>query len=131
MVSVEEVVQYVAWVISAFGLALIIGSSMVAFGRLARVYLDRRIDEVHRRLDIVRNREKYTNRIIFGLDFLIASDIIISVIVPTVEDLLRLAGIVVIRAVLTVIISKETQELERREEWEEQHGHDPDVLGRP
>lgn len=122
--SIEEVVQYVAWAISAFGLIIIIAASIVAFTRLARVYVDRRVDEPHRRLDIVRNREKYTGRIIFGLDFLIASDIIISVIVPTVEDLLRLAGIVVIRAVLTLIISKETQELERQEEWEEKHEHD-------
>lgn len=120
----QEALQLVIWAIAAFGVIIIVLGATVAFLQYAKTYLDRRLDEVHRRLDVIRIRERFTSRIIFGLDFLIASDIIISVVVPSIEDIARLGGIVVIRTVLTYIISKETQELERREQWEREHGHD-------
>ncbi|NLK25207.1 MAG: DUF1622 domain-containing protein [Euryarchaeota archaeon] len=114
----HDILEIIAWSIAGFGLILIILGSIISFAGLVRVHLDRRIDEHYRRLNVLRNREKLISRMIFGLDFLIASDIIISVLVPTIEDLTRLAGIVIIRILLTYTISKETQELERREKWE-------------
>jgi len=123
-VSLIEALQYVAWAIAAFGVIIIVVGSTAAFLQLSRAYLDRRIDDMHRRLSVIKIRAGMTSRVIFGLDFLIASDIIISTIVPSVEDILRLGGIVVIRTVLTYIISKETQELERREMLEKDHGHE-------
>jgi uncharacterized membrane protein len=123
-VTPQEALQLVVWTIAAFGVIIIVLGAIVAFLQYAKAYLDRKLDEIHRRLDIIRIRERFTSRIIFGLDFLIASDIIISVVVPSIEDIARLGGIVVIRTVLTYIISKETQELDRREEWEREHGHD-------
>lgn len=119
-----DVLYLFIWAIAGFGVIIIVLGAIVAFLQLAKAYLDRKLDEVHRRLDVIRIRERFTSRIIFGLDFLIASDIIISALVPTIEDIARLGGIVIIRTVLTYIISKETQELERREEWEREHGHD-------
>lgn len=74
-------------------------------------------------MDLVVLREKLTSRIIFGLDFLIASDVVLSVLVPNLEEILRLGGTVLIRVVLTFLISKETQELERRQQWEREHDH--------
>jgi uncharacterized membrane protein len=123
-VTPVEVLEIISWVIAGFGVIIIVMGSMVAFIQFVKTYLDRKLEEIHRRLDIIRIRERFTSRIIFGLDFLIASDIIISVLVPSIEDLARLGGIVIIRTVLTYIISKETQELEGREQWERDHGHD-------
>ena len=119
-----EVLEWVAWAIAGFGVIVIVLASVWAFLVLAHTFLSRRFDELHRRLNVIRIREAMTTRIIFGLDFLIASDIIISTIVPNIQDIARLGGIVVIRVVLTYIISKETAELERREQWEREHGHE-------
>mgnify|MGYP000846014212 CR=1 FL=1 len=118
-----DIVEIIAWIIAGFGIIVIILASFDAFIRLAWTHLIQRASDSHRRLDLVMIREKLTSRLIFGLDFLIASDIVLSVLVPNLEEILRLGGIVLIRVVLTFLISKETQELERRQEREMQHDH--------
>lgn len=123
-VDILELLQWFGWAITGFGVTIIVLASMWAFILLAFTFLNRHFDEAHRRLNVVRIREALTNRIIFGLDFLIASDIILSTIVPSIEDIARLGGTVAIRVILTYMISKETQDLEKRERWEREHGHE-------
>jgi uncharacterized membrane protein len=118
-----EIIEITAWVIAGFGLIIIILASLDAFIRLAHLFLLRHPDHQHERMDLVVIRGKLTTRIIFGLDFLIASDIVLSVLVPNLEEIVRLGGTVLIRVVLTFLISKETQELEKRQEWEREHKH--------
>ncbi|HOQ25628.1 MAG TPA: DUF1622 domain-containing protein [Methanomassiliicoccaceae archaeon] len=123
IVDPVEIVEIIAWIIAAFGLIIIILASFDTFIRLVNLFIIRHPDEQHERLDLVVLREKLTSRIIFGLDFLIASDVVLSVLVPNLEEILRLGGTVLIRVVLTFLISKETQELERRQQWEREHDH--------
>lgn len=123
VVDPVEIVEIIAWIIAAFGLIIIILASFDTFIRLVNLFIIRHPDEQHERLDLVVLREKLTYRIIFGLDFLIASDVVLSVLVPNLEEILRLGGTVLIRVVLTFLISKETQELERRQQWEREHDH--------
>ncbi|HHT76061.1 MAG: DUF1622 domain-containing protein [Methanomassiliicoccaceae archaeon] len=123
VVDPVEIVEIIAWIIAAFGLIIIILASFDTFIRLVNLFIIRHPDEQHERLDLVVLREKLTSRIIFGLDFLIASDVVLSVLVPNLEEILRLGGTVLIRVVLTFLISKETQELERRQQWEREHDH--------
>ncbi len=118
-----ELIEIVAWIIAGFGLIIIVLASFDTFIRLAQLFLRRRPDDEHERLDLAILRGKLTTRIIFGLDFLIASDIVLSVLVPNLEEIVRLGGTVLIRVVLTFLISKETQELESRQGWERQHRH--------
>lgn len=118
-----EIIEVIAWAIAGFGLIIIILASFDTFFRLAYLFLHRRPDDDHERVDLVVLRGRLTTRIIFGLDFLIASDVVLSVLVPTLEELTRLGGVVLIRVVLTFLISKETQELEKRQDWEKQHHH--------
>ncbi len=123
VVDPVEIVEIIAWIIAAFGLIIIILASFDTFIRLVNLFIIRHPDEQHERLDLVVLREKLTSRIIFGLDFLIASDVVLSVLVPNLEEILRLGGTVLIRVLLTFLISKETQELERRQQWEREHDH--------
>ncbi len=118
-----DLIETVAWVIAGFGIIIIILASFDAFIRLGHLFLLRHPDHEHERLDLVVIRGKLTTRIIFGLDFLIASDVVLSVVVPTLDELARLGGVVLIRVVLTFLISKETQDLENRQEWESDHQH--------
>ncbi|NLI73927.1 MAG: DUF1622 domain-containing protein [Euryarchaeota archaeon] len=108
-----ELVEIVAWVIAGFGLIIIILSSFDIFIRLSYLFLRKRPGHERERMELIVLRGKLTTRIIFGLDFLIASDVVLSVIVPTLEELTRLGGVVLIRVILTFLISKETQELEK------------------
>jgi uncharacterized membrane protein len=62
-----------------------------------------------------RIRGEFAQLIVLGLDFFIASDIITTLSVPTLDEVLRLGGIVLIRSVLTFLLSKETAELRKEE----------------
>lgn len=115
------IIEVAAWIIAGFGLIIIILASFDTFIRVAYLFLRRRPDDDHERVDLVLLRGRLTTRIIFGLDFLIASDIVLSVLVPTLQELTRLGGVVLIRVVLTYLISKETQDLEKRQEREKEH----------
>jgi uncharacterized membrane protein len=49
--------------------------------------------------------------ILLGLEFLIAADIIETILKPTNEELIQLGGIVVIRILLSYFLTKEINEL--------------------
>ena len=51
-------------------------------------------------------------RAVLGLEFLIASDILKTVLEPTMNELIILGGIVVVRTILSVFLNKEIKELE-------------------
>ena len=55
-------------------------------------------------------RRELTDKIVFGLEFLIAADILTTVITPTQEELINLAVVVVIRTILGFFLSKEAAE---------------------
>jgi len=55
-------------------------------------------------------RRDFTDKIVFGLEFLIAADILATLLSPTQEDLLSLAVVVVIRTILGYFLSKEAAE---------------------
>jgi uncharacterized membrane protein len=57
-------------------------------------------------------RRELTDKIVFGLEFLIAADILTTITTPSQEELINLGVIVVIRTVLGYFLSKETAEFD-------------------
>ena len=55
-------------------------------------------------------RWDFTDKIVFGLEFLIAADILATLLSPTQQDLINLAVVVVIRTILGYFLSKEAAE---------------------
>jgi uncharacterized membrane protein len=55
-------------------------------------------------------RRELTDKIVFGLEFLIAADILTTITTPTQEELISLAVVVVIRTILGYFLSKEAKE---------------------
>jgi uncharacterized membrane protein len=55
-------------------------------------------------------RRELTDKIVFGLEFLIAADILATITTPTQEELISLAVVVVIRTILGYFLSKEAEE---------------------
>ncbi|WP_321505774.1 DUF1622 domain-containing protein [uncultured Methanoregula sp.] len=55
-------------------------------------------------------RRGFTDKIVFGLEFLIAADILATLLSPTEQDLINLAVVVVIRTILGYFLSKEAAE---------------------
>jgi len=67
-----------------------------------------------RRIKIPYNqiRMSLTSKIVFGLEFLIAADILATIVAPTQEELIMLAVVVIIRTVLGYFLEKEALEFE-------------------
>ncbi len=111
--QITELIDIISQITAYFGVAIIAYGAVVAFAQL----LIREMKKVHS-LTYTRIRGEFAHRIIFALDFLIASDILGTIAVPDLTAVAVLGGTVLIRAVLTIILSRETAELrdeERRE----------------
>jgi uncharacterized membrane protein len=57
-------------------------------------------------------RRELTDKIVFGLEFLIAADILTTITNPSQEELINLAVVVVIRTILSYFLSKEATEFD-------------------
>jgi len=55
-------------------------------------------------------RRDFTARIVFGLEFFIAGDVLTTVLEPTREELLLLCLVVIIRVILGYFLARETTE---------------------
>jgi len=55
-------------------------------------------------------RREFTDKIVFGLEFLIAADILSTLLTPSQEELINLAVVVVIRTIMGYFLSKEAAE---------------------
>lgn len=69
--------------------------------------------------NIRRLRATFGTYLLLGLEFLIASDILKTVLEPTLNELGILGGIVVLRTILSVFLNKEIKELEVESEKDE------------
>ncbi|MCK4928569.1 MAG: DUF1622 domain-containing protein [Methanosarcinales archaeon] len=57
-------------------------------------------------------RRDFTHKIVFGLDFLIAGDILQTIIAPSQEEIILLGTIVGIRTILGYFLGKEVSQFE-------------------
>jgi len=57
-------------------------------------------------------RRDFTHKIVFGLDFLIAGDILQTIITPSQEEIILLGAIVGIRTILGYFLGKEVNEID-------------------
>lgn len=63
-------------------------------------------------VNIRKLRAAFGTYLLLGLEFLIASDILKTVLEPTMNELAILGGIVILRTILSVFLNKEIKELE-------------------
>ncbi len=89
----------------------VVGSALLAYGGLAASYKIL-LREIGKRSfpDYNQIRREFTSKIVFGLEFFIAADLLTTLIAPTVDEIFLLAVVVVIRTVLGYFLAKETAE---------------------
>lgn len=66
-------------------------------------------------LNIRRLRATFGTYLLLGLEFLIASDILKTVLEPGLNELAILGGIVVLRTVLSIFLNREIRDLQNEE----------------
>ena len=69
--------------------------------------------------NIRKLRATFGTYLLLGLEFLIASDILKTVLEPTLNELAILGGIVVLRTILSVFLNREIKDLEAEGEKEQ------------
>ncbi|HDR72984.1 MAG TPA: DUF1622 domain-containing protein [Methanoculleus sp.] len=98
------IVEYAAVVFSWAGALITIYGGVFALVRIVQR------EVLHHPIKYNDIRLNFTNKIVFGLEFFIASDILTTLIAPSQEELILLGAVVVIRSVLGYFLEKEAEE---------------------
>jgi uncharacterized membrane protein len=100
----QEIVHGIAFFFGGAGALLIIYGGIRAILEI----LGREILSQQQSYDDIRIR--FTGKIIFGLEFFIAADIINTLIAPGQQEILMLGAVVLIRVVLGYFLSREARD---------------------
>ena len=104
-----DILDYIAIGIGIIALLVIIWGVVKGFVELVRAEISRQ-QEGERFLSLGHARYDIGYHLLLGLEFLIAADIIRSIVKPTLEELAILGAIVAIRIVIGYFLGKEIQE---------------------
>ena len=104
-----------ATVISVVSLLIVTYGALVAFISFLGNEL-KRFTGQYSTVNIRRLRAELGTYLFFGLELLIASDILKAVLEPSLDELAILGGIVVLRTILSVFLNKEIKELDNEKE---------------
>ena len=89
-----------------------VGAALIIYGGLRAAMQAALLETKRIKTPYNQIRMHLTSRIVFGLEFLIAADILATVLDPSQEELIMLAVVVVIRTVLGYFLEKEAIEFE-------------------
>jgi len=106
MVQFSDIINIVVLILSYFGAIVIFYGGIRAAVNVIAIEILKRENEYN---DI---RRDFTSKILIGLEFFIAADLIKSVLEPTFDQLIILAIIVAIRTVVGYSLTHEVKELE-------------------
>jgi uncharacterized membrane protein len=87
-----------------------VGSALIVYGGLRAILEIILLEVLKKPYSYQQARKELTNKIVFGLEFFIAADILETVRNPSQEELLLLGTVVLIRTVLGYFLSKEVSE---------------------
>lgn len=90
----------------------VVGALLIIYGGIRAVIRVILLEMKRIKIPYNQIRMNLTSKIVFGLEFLIAADILATIIAPTQEELIMLAVVVVIRTVLGYFLEKEALEFE-------------------
>ncbi|WP_370590092.1 DUF1622 domain-containing protein [Candidatus Vagococcus giribetii] len=108
---IHQLVNYIIFALNTFSVIILlfgVGKAMIDFFKNEMSGLDQK--EVSKRNNAVKIY--LGSYVLLSLEVLIASDIIETILNPSIEDILILAGIVVIRTAISYFLGKEIESTE-------------------
>jgi len=90
----------------------IVGAAIIIFGGIGATVNIILLEARKKQITYNEIRADLTGKIVFGLDFFIAGDVLTTVLNPSMSDLFTLGAVVVIRTILGYFLSKENFSLE-------------------
>lgn len=103
--------DFLATAISVVSLLIVTYGALIAFIAFLKNEL-RRFTGTYSSMDIRKLRADLGTYLLLGLEMLIASDILKTVLEPSLDELAILGGIVVLRTILSIFLNKEIKDLE-------------------
>jgi uncharacterized membrane protein len=110
----EEIFYRIASAVEVVSFAIMLYGSLIALFVFVKNELSR-LNGKFRQSVLNYIRIDFGYYILLGLEFLIAADIIETILRPTNEDLYSLAGIVIIRILLGYFLDREISQLKKEE----------------
>lgn len=101
----EEIIRLVA------GFLALSGAAIVFFGGLAAIIRILEKELLKHPFNYNDIRRSFTSKVLMGLEFFIAGDLIKTVLGPSADQIFILAAIVAIRAVIGYSLSKELKDM--------------------
>lgn len=105
--SIEVLVEVYRLAAESLSLA---GALVIIYGSIRAIVRTLQKEVLRKPIKYHEIRLGFTAKIVFGLDFLIASDVLLTLIAPSQEELLILGTTVIIRTILGYFLTKEAQE---------------------
>lgn len=109
---IQEAMHIVSILIGVVGVAIVVWGVLCGLLRLVRLEID-----VFKGQTVASKRENLKGHLGFylllGLEFLVASDIIETLIAPTLEHLLILGGIIAVRTVISLTLNWELSNIKK------------------
>lgn len=102
-----EIIDISSMFFAYIGAAIILYGGVLTVTRTLQLELKRSKD-----LNFHDIRRDFTHKIVFGLDFLVASDILKTIVAPSQEEILFLGATVSIRTVMGYFLTKEATEFD-------------------
>lgn len=113
-VWLKTLFEYLYIAIGSIGVAIIVWGVVLTVFRLLSLEFSRlKQNSIYRERESVRHQ--FASYLLLALEFLIAADIIATVIHPTFEEIAILASIVVIRTLVSYFLEKEIAKLNTSE----------------
>lgn len=88
----------------------LVGSLLIIYGGLRATAELILLEAFKKPYNYQQIRKELTNRIVFGLEYFIAADVLQTVLNPSQEELILLGTVVLIRTILGYFLSKEVTE---------------------
>jgi len=102
-----NVLEYISFAVGIIAIAIIIWGVILGFFELLKNEFYRFRSKDTKTIALHRIRHTVGSYLLLGLEFLIAADIIRTILKPTLEELAILGGIVVIRTIISYFLGKE------------------------
>lgn len=90
----------------------IVGAAIIIFGGIGATINIILLEARKKQTTYNQIRADLTGKIVFGLDFFIAGDVLTTVLNPSMSDLFTLGAVVIIRTILGYFLSRENISLE-------------------
>jgi uncharacterized membrane protein len=109
-----KILEDISLIIGIISIAIMAYGALLALINLIRTEISRFFGKFN--IDRIGNiRRNFGNYLLLGLEFLIAADIIRTIMIPTLEELGILGGIVIVRTILSYFLNKEIEIVKMRE----------------